>query len=479
MAAGDLSTFRATGRTLASFGLVRASEGNLSIWDGERLRITRAGSRLSDLGPGDVLEGSLDRPPEGASSDLGIHLRLYREHGPGAIGHSHPEGSVPEGWVEGEPHGSYAFAGSLERAVTILVDRGTAEAANRVRPAEWRDGALTILDQRALPFREEYVELRTVDEVARAIGTLAVRGAPLLGIIAAYGMALAAAASDARTAGALSTDLERAGRTLHGTRPTAVSIGSAIARVTALAAGSAGDTPERLRERVLAEARRIEEEDREACGAMGAFGRELVPDGANVLTHCNTGMLCTAGIGTALGVVVAAHRAGKRIHVWVDETRPVMQGARLTAWELMRLGVPMTLVCDGVAGSLIGAGKVDLVLVGADRIAANGDVANKIGTYPLAVLARHHGVPFYVVAPVSTIDPSTPSGAEIVVEQRDPSEVTTPMGHRIAAPGTPAANPAFDVTPASLVTAIVTEHGVVHDPSQMGLRAFLTGRRSA
>ena len=478
MGAGDLSGFRVTGRTLSSLGLVKASEGNLSTWDGERLSITRTGSRLSELGPSEVLEGTLDDPPDDASSDLAIHLRLYRDHGPGAVGHAHPQGSVPEGWVEGEPHGSYAFAGSLERAVATLVDRGSLEGA-AIRPVGWREGSLTILDQRELPFREEYVELRTVDEVAGAIGALAVRGAPLLGITAAYGIALAVAVSTALTPQALSTELERAARTLAATRPTAVSIGWAVGRMMAVAAGPAGDAPGRLREETLAEARRIEEEDREACAAMGALGAEFVPDGANVLTHCNTGMLCTAGIGTALGVVVAAHRAGKRIHVWVDETRPMLQGARLTAWELMRLGVPMTLIADGAAGSLMAAGKVDLVVVGADRIAANGDVANKVGTYPLAVLARHHGIPLYVVAPVSTIDPSTASGAEIAIEERDPSEVTAPMGHRIATRGTRAANPAFDVTPSSLVTAIVTERGVIEGPTRAMLRELCPGRRSA
>jgi len=239
-----------------------------------------------------------------------------------------------------------------------------------------------------------------------------------------------------------------------------------------------GSTLQRVHEELVAEAVRIEAEDRDACAAMGAAGQELVPAHANVLTHCNTGMLCTAGIGTALGVVIAAHRAGKHVHVWVDETRPVLQGARLTAWELGRLGIPRTLIVDGAAGSLMAAGEVDLVIVGSDRIAANGDVANKIGTYPLAVLARHHGIPFYVAAPISTIDLDTPDGAGIPIEDRDPAEVTSPLGIDVAEPGTPAANPAFDVTPAELVTAIVTERGVLRPPYGAALREVL-GRRGA
>jgi methylthioribose-1-phosphate isomerase len=341
--------------------------------------------------------------------------------------------------------------------------------------------SVVILDQRALPHREEYLVCRSVDDVADAIRTLAVRGAPVLGITAAFGMALAATQSTAPSAPALLKELERVGRTLKGTRPTAVNIPWAVDRMTEVgrARSSPATAPERIREEMIAEALRIEREDRDACDAMGALGAELVPEGANVLTHCNTGMLCTAGIGTALGVVVAAHRAGKRPHVWVDETRPVLQGARLTAWELMRLGIPMTLISDGAAASLMAAGKVALVVVGADRIAANGDVANKVGTYSLAVLAGHHGVPFYVVAPISTVDLATPTGADISIEERDPSEVTTPLGVRIAPEGVSVANPAFDITPASYVTAIITERGVIGRPCESALRETLTARRSA
>jgi len=349
-------------------------------------------------------------------------------------------------------------------------------------PVEWRGDAVAILDQRALPHRELVLECRTVEQVAEAIRSLAVRGAPIIGVAAAYGMALAAATSVETRTRSLLRELEDAAGTLRAARPTAVNLAWAIDRMMRVATGqccSVGSTLQRVHEEMVAEALRIEAEDREACAAMGSFGRELVPGGANVLTHCNTGMLCTAGIGTALGVVIAAHRAGTDLHVWVDETRPVLQGARLTAWELGRLGIARTLIADGAAGSLMARGEVDLVIVGADRIAANGDVANKIGTYPLAVLARHHDVPFYVAAPVSTIDLDTPSGADIPIEERDPAEVTSPLGVDLAEPGTPAANPAFDVTPADLVTAIVTDRGVLRPPYGVALREVLARKGAA
>jgi methylthioribose-1-phosphate isomerase len=348
-------------------------------------------------------------------------------------------------------------------------------------PVEWRGDAVAILDQRALPHVETVLECRTVGEVAEAIRTLAVRGAPIIGVAAAHGMALAATVSRQTRARPLLRELEGAAALLKAARPTAVNLAWAVDRMMAVATAgccSVGSTLQRVHEDMVAEALRIEAEDRDACAAIGSFGQELVPDGANVLTHCNTGMLCTAGIGTALGVVIAAHRAGKRPHVWVDETRPVLQGARLTAWELGRLGIPRTLIADGAAGSLMARGRVDLVIVGADRIAANGDVANKIGTYPLAVLARHHDVPFHVAAPVSTIDPHTADGEGIPIEERDPAEVTSPMGVDVAERGTPAANPAFDVTPAELITSIVTDRGVLRPPYGAALAGAL-GRRGA
>jgi methylthioribose-1-phosphate isomerase len=352
-------------------------------------------------------------------------------------------------------------------------------------PVVWVDDAVRILDQRALPARESYLECRTVDEVAEAIRSLAVRGAPIIGVAAAWGVALAATPTR-HAATILEQDLERAGDRLRAARPTAVNLQWAVDRMLdvvrdAYAVAGATDPRAQLlvRRALVDEARRIEREDREACEAMAASAAELVPDPAQILTHCNTGALCTAGIGTALGVAVGAHRSGKRVHVWVDETRPVLQGARLTAWELQRRGIPMTLIPDGAAASAMTAGRVDLVVVGADRIAANGDVANKVGTYPLAVLARRHGVAFYVVAPTSSVDPSTASGAGIPIEERDAHEVTTVLGTPIAPEGTPTWNPAFDITPAELVTAIVTERGIARPPFARSLGELFTLRGAA
>jgi len=488
-----LADFRLAGRALLSLGLIKESEGNLSTWDGKRLRITRTGARLFELTEDDIVEGTLDHPPEGASSDLEKHLFLYRDPHARAVVHAHPPGTVPEGWREGEPHGIYTFGATLEEAVAAAADaarhrwtyvgpgEGPALRGDMVarlgRPVEFGDDGMGILDQTRLPAEEVRVECRSVEEVADAIRRMAVRGAPVLGVAAAYGMALAARRSRAGDLPPLVEELERAGAMLIATRPTAVNIRWAVDRVLARAR-SAVDRPS-AQEAVLEEALAIEREDAEACAALGRFGSELVPRGARILTHCNTGMLCTAGIGTAMGVIYRAHLEGKGIHVWVDETRPVWQGARLTAWEFQRLGVPMTLIPDMAAGSLMAAGRVDLVIVGADRIAANGDVANKIGTYSLAVLAKHHGVPFYVAAPTSTLDPDTPSRAEIRIEERDPSEVTTALGLPVAPPETPAENPAFDVTPAELVTAVVTERGVVRPPLGESLRPLLAERRSA
>jgi methylthioribose-1-phosphate isomerase len=351
-----------------------------------------------------------------------------------------------------------------------------------ISPLEWRGDTLAILDQRALPHRAVWLDCPTVFEVCEAIRTLAVRGAPALGIAAGYAIALAAATSRARSAAAMLRDLESGGAELVATRPTAVNLAASVERMLAVARASccaAGATVVRVQEALVAEALAIHREDRDACDAIGRAGLELVPHGANVLTHCNTGMLCTGGIGTAQGVILAAHRAGRGIHVWVDETRPLFQGARLTAWELGRLGVPRTLVTDGAAASLMAAGRVDLVVVGADRIAADGAVANKIGTYGLAVLASHHGVPFAVAAPSTTIDLDTPTGADIPIEQRAASEVTAPRGASVAEEGTPVENPAFDVTPPELVSAIVTERGVLRKPYAAPLRRVADARRSA
>jgi methylthioribose-1-phosphate isomerase len=340
-----------------------------------------------------------------------------------------------------------------------------------LRSVEWADGVVRMLDQRKLPRAERYLVARTPEDVGEAIRSLAVRGAPLLGIAAAYGMALAAYRSKARGPRGVRRDLARAERVLNASRPTAANIRWATGRMVNAAdrtirSAAANDPPgaELVRRVVLEEATRIALEDAESCAAIGRLGAELLPQKANVLTHCNTGALATGGWGTAQGIIVAAHRAGKQIHVWVDETRPVLQGARLTAWELQRFGVPMTLISDAAAGTLMARGLVDAVVVGADRIAENGDVANKVGTYQLAVVADRHRIPFYVAAPFSTVDLDTPSGESVVIEDRDPREITDPLGVPFAPEGTRAFNPAFDVTPAELVTAIVTNRGVIRPP---------------
>jgi methylthioribose-1-phosphate isomerase len=312
---------------------------------------------------------------------------------------------------------------------------------------EWADGVVRLVDQRRLPGELVLLECRTVDELCDAIRTLAVRGAPALGAAGAMGVALAAARGE---------PLEAAAERLRATRPTAVNLAWGVAR--ALAASDPA-----------AEAVRIAAEDVARNRRLGAHGAELLPDGARVLTHCNAGSLACVGYGTALGVIRAAHEAGRRPSVWVDETRPVLQGARLTAWELQRLGIPCTLVADVMAGSLMASGDVDAIVVGADRIAANGDVANKIGTYGLAVLARHHGVPFYVAAPVSTLDPACPDGAAIPVERRPDEEVASVGGVALAPEGVAVENRAFDVTPAELITAYVTEEGVARKPGELPL----------
>jgi methylthioribose-1-phosphate isomerase len=342
-----------------------------------------------------------------------------------------------------------------------------------MKAVEWADGTLRILDQTRLPHQEVVIEARTAREVAAAIGRMSVRGAPLLGIAAAYGMVLSAS-GDSRAGWEGRMDaLERAGAELIASRPTAVNVAWAVGRTLDAARSAADRCPAALPAAVLHEAQRIEREDEVSCLAIARLGADLLPGSGNVLTHCNTGALATAGCGTALGMIVAAHEAGKHLHVWVDETRPVLQGARLTAWELQRAEVPMTLVADSAAGSLMARGLVDAVAVGADRIAANGDTANKVGTYVLAVLAGHHGIPFYVAAPLSTVDVTTATGADIVIEERDPAEVLAPGGTPFAPAGTRVANPAFDVTPASMITAIVTDRGVATPPLGAALRTLL------
>ncbi len=324
-----------------------------------------------------------------------------------------------------------------------------------------------LIDQTLLPGQLVIKDCRQLDEVCEAIRSLRVRGAPAIGCAAALAVALAVHRSVADTTEELINVVGHAARELAATRPTAVNLFWALERMQQVAEQSSDFGPDEFRAALLQAAEEVVADDLERCRRIGQYGAELIPDGANVLTHCNAGALATAGYGTALGVIRAAHEQGKQIHVWVDETRPLLQGARLTAWELQQEGIACTLICDSAAASLMRAGRVDCVVVGADRIAANGDTANKIGTYPVAIAAGRHQVPFYVAAPCSTVDFSLPSGDEIPIEERGPEEVTYIAG-RLAQPICPAEvnifNPAFDVTPAELITAIITEAGVAVQP---------------
>ena len=333
-----------------------------------------------------------------------------------------------------------------------------------ISPVRWDGAQLLLLDQTRLPTEEVDRPCADWREVAEAIKTLVVRGAPAIGVAAAFGVALAARESRAADFDALLADLEVAIKGLGATRPTAANLFWALDRMRRHALAHRGAPLGQLRERLVEEARAILAEDIAANRAMGAHGAALVPDGARLLTHCNAGALATAGYGTALGVVRAAHERGKLALVWVDETRPVMQGSRLTAWEMAKEGIPHRLISDVAAASVMKQGQVDLVVTGADRIAANGDTANKIGTYGVAVLARHHGIPFYVAAPFSTIDPAIESGADIVIEERDAAEVRGVAGRQTAPSASPIFNPAFDVTPAELISAIITERGIYRAP---------------
>jgi len=333
-----------------------------------------------------------------------------------------------------------------------------------ITPVRWAGDRLLLLDQTRLPGEEVERACATWDEVAAAIRMLVVRGAPAIGVAAAFGVALAARASRAETFDAFLTDLETAVKGLAATRPTAVNLFWALDRMKRVAIAERGAALPALRTRLLTEAQAILEEDLAANRAMGRHGAALVPPGARILTHCNAGALATAGYGTALGVVRAAHEQGKVALLWVDETRPVLQGSRLTAWECVKDAIPHRLISDVAAASVMARSQVDLIITGADRIAANGDTANKIGTYSLAVLARHHGLPFYVAAPFSTIDPTLPSGAGIPIEERGAAEVRGVGTLRTAPEESPVFNPAFDVTPASLIAAIITERGVYRPP---------------
>ena len=333
-----------------------------------------------------------------------------------------------------------------------------------ITPIRWEGDRLLLLDQTLLPGEEREREYTRWQDVAEAIRTLVVRGAPAIGCAAAFGLALAARQSGAEDLDGLLHDLEEAGKGLAATRPTAVNLFWALDRMRGVAHAVRGLPRPALRERLLAEAQAILEEDLAGNRALGAHGASLVPEHARILTHCNAGALATAGYGTAAGVIRAAHERGRVAMVWVDETRPVMQGSRLTAWEMVKEGIPHRLISDVAAGFVMKRGEVDLVVTGADRIAANGDTANKIGTYSVAVLARHHGIPFYVAAPFSTIDASIPSGTAIPIEERDADEVRRMGGRQTAPAETPVYNPAFDVTPAELISGIITERGVFRFP---------------
>jgi methylthioribose-1-phosphate isomerase len=343
---------------------------------------------------------------------------------------------------------------------------------HRVKTVEWATEGVSLIDQRQLPCRENYVVCRTAEEVADAIRSMVVRGAPAIGVTAALGVALGAEKSGARTTDALKADVGRICELLGSTRPTAVNLFWAIGRMRDLSdqLADSGAEPDIIRHRLREEALTILAEDIAACRAMGDYGAPLLPADKTVMTICNAGALATAGYGTALGVIRSAVRAGKNVDVLALETRPFLQGARLTAWELQRDGIPTTLITDNMAGHFLHSGRVGAVIVGADRIAANGDTANKIGTYSVAVLARENGVPFYVAAPCSTVDLAIADGAEIPIEERSESEVTHVQGVQIAPAGIRAINPAFDVTPHHYITAIVTEHGVAHPPFAESLR---------
>ena len=340
--------------------------------------------------------------------------------------------------------------------------------------------AVRIVDQRRLPDALVERDLRTAAEVREAIRTLAVRGAPAIGVAGAMGLAVAAGAHVEESPARFRARLDEDASAIREARPTAVNLPWAIDRMLARAGAcvAAGDGPREVAAALRAEASAILEEDRAMCRRIGEHGLPFVPDGARVLTHCNAGALATAGIGTALAPVYLAVEAGRRVEVFADETRPLLQGSRLTAWELARAGIPVSVLTDGMAASLMRSGAVDLVIVGADRIAANGDVANKIGTYGVALAARHHGIPFYVAAPTSTLDPATPTGDSIVIESRPADEVSAGFGTRTA-PSDPCVrvyNPAFDVTPAELVTAIITDAGVHRAPYAFDARTAFRAR---
>ncbi|MDD5093719.1 MAG: S-methyl-5-thioribose-1-phosphate isomerase [Dehalococcoidia bacterium] len=337
---------------------------------------------------------------------------------------------------------------------------------------EWQGSKIRLLDQTRLPSEVVFLDITDYSQMCEAIKSLRVRGAPAIGVAAAYGLALGALGIKARSKEDFLHDLDQISQNLAATRPTAVNLFWALKRMKQVA--QTGSSISAIQSALVEEAKRIEQETEESDRRIGQFGAEFIHDGFTTLTHCNAGALATAGYGTALGVIKAAHEQGKNIQVFADETRPLLQGARITAWELMQEKIPVTLITDNMAGYLMNKGKIDCVIVGADRITASGDVANKIGTYSVAVLAKEHKVPFYVAAPMSTIDFSLKSGDQIPIEERNPDEVTHIGGVRIAPEGVKVFNPAFDVTPHRYISAIITEQGVAHKPYHRSLKGLST-----
>jgi methylthioribose-1-phosphate isomerase len=339
-----------------------------------------------------------------------------------------------------------------------------------IQTLEWTDQGVRFLDQTKLPTVETYVTCTTYQQVAEVIRNMVVRGAPAIGVAAAMGIALGANNSRAETVADLKQDFEQICRVMGETRPTAVNLFWAIRRMQEKFATVCIRPIPQIKQALIEESRRMHAEDIAANQAMGRHGATLMPATGGVLTHCNAGALATAGYGTALGVIRAALEQGKKLHVYADETRPFLQGSRLTAWELMKDGIPTTVISDNMAGSMMRRGKIDAIVVGADRVAANGDVANKIGTYTLAILAKEHGIPFYVAAPISTVDLDMRDGSGIPIEQRSRKEVTHIAGRQMVPDGVEVENPAFDVTPARLVTAIITERGIAKAPYEESLK---------
>ena len=344
-----------------------------------------------------------------------------------------------------------------------------------MRTVEWDNGGVKMIDQRALPWTLEFMRLETLEAVAESIQNMTVRGAPAIGAAAAFGMALAARNSPADSTEQLIRDLCVSADNLKAARPTAVNLAWAVDKLLAIATSGEFNRVDDLRDILLAAAQQIADEDVAINSRMGQHGARLIADGATILHHCNTGSLATVDYGTALGVVRAAFEQGKGIHVLLDETRPRLQGSRLSAWELDQRGISYDIIPDTAAGYYMSKGEIDIVLVGADRVAANGDFANKIGTYQLAIMAAAHDIPFYTVAPTSTIDMSLGSGAEIPIEERDPDEVTTPYGNPIVPPHFKARNPAFDITPHRYLSGIVTENGIARPPFDINLPRTVAG----